>query len=140
MQLTIVDAFTKTPGEGNRAGVVLDAAGLDAEAMQRIAAVVGASETAFLLSPPGEGPIRLRYFTPTDEIDFCGHATVATFVLLLRPGVSDWFRQGGPPGGRVQDRHGWPPPTGAPLPPPKEPAPPPGSTPPDRPTGKPPVW
>ena len=87
MQLTIVDAFTQTPGTGNRAGVVLDAAGLDAEAMQRIATAVGASETAFLLSPPGEGTVRLRYFTPTEEIDFCGHATVATFHLLAERGV-----------------------------------------------------
>ncbi|WP_164018425.1 PhzF family phenazine biosynthesis protein [Pyxidicoccus trucidator] len=87
MQLTIVDAFTQTPGAGNRAGVVLDAAGLDGEAMQRIAAVVGASETAFLLSPPGEGPVRLRYFAPSEEIPFCGHATVATFHLLVERGV-----------------------------------------------------
>jgi PhzF family phenazine biosynthesis protein len=87
MQVTIVDAFTQTPGAGNRAGVVLDAAGLDGEAMQRIAAVVGASETAFLLSPPGEGPVRLRYFAPAEEIPFCGHATVATFHLLAERGV-----------------------------------------------------
>jgi PhzF family phenazine biosynthesis protein len=87
MQLTIVDAFTRNPGAGNRAGVVLDAAGLAAEAMQRIAAVVGASETAFLLSPPGEGTVRLRYFAPAEEIPFCGHATVATFHLLAEKGV-----------------------------------------------------
>lgn len=87
MQLTIVDAFTKTPGAGNRAGVVLDAGGLDAEAMQRIAAAVGASETAFVLSPPGEGTVRLRYFAPAKEIPFCGHATVATFHLLAERGL-----------------------------------------------------
>lgn len=87
MQLTIVDAFTQTPGAGNRAGVVLDAAGLDAEAMQRIAAVLGASETAFLLEPPRNGTVRLRYFAPAEEIDFCGHATVATFHLLAERGV-----------------------------------------------------
>ncbi|MFL5350177.1 MAG: PhzF family phenazine biosynthesis protein, partial [Hyalangium sp.] len=40
MQVSIVDAFTRTPGAGNRAGVVLDAAGLDTGAMQRIAAAV----------------------------------------------------------------------------------------------------
>jgi PhzF family phenazine biosynthesis protein len=87
MQLTLVDAFTQTAGAGNRAGVVLDAGGLDAEAMQRIAAVVGASETAFLLSPPGQGPVRLRYFAPLEEIPFCGHATVATFHLLAERGL-----------------------------------------------------
>src|SRR5512140_3791104 len=87
MQVSIVDAFTRTPGAGNRAGVVLDAAGLDAAAMQRIAAAVGASETAFVLSRPGEGAVRLRYFTPTDEIEFCGHATVASFHLLSERGL-----------------------------------------------------
>ncbi|MFP2906994.1 PhzF family phenazine biosynthesis protein [Pyxidicoccus sp. 3LFB2] len=87
MQLTIVDAFTKTPGVGNRAGVVLDAGGLDAEAMQRIAAAVGASETAFVMSPPGEGAVHLRYFAPAKEIPFCGHATVATFHLLAERGL-----------------------------------------------------
>lgn len=87
MQVTIVDAFTKTPGAGNRAGVVLDAAGLDAAAMQRIAATVGVSETAFLLSRPGERTVRLRYFAPLEEIPFCGHATVATFHLLAEQGV-----------------------------------------------------
>ncbi|NMO15219.1 PhzF family phenazine biosynthesis protein [Pyxidicoccus fallax] len=87
MRLTLVDAFTQTPGAGNRAGVVLDAAGLDAEAMQRIARVMGASETAFMLSAPAEGTVRLRYFAPAEEIPFCGHATVATFHLLAERGV-----------------------------------------------------
>jgi PhzF family phenazine biosynthesis protein len=87
MQVSIVDAFTRTPGAGNRAGVVLDAAGLEAPAMQRIAAAVAASETAFVLSRPGDGAVRLRYFTPTREIEFCGHATVASFHLLSERGL-----------------------------------------------------
>lgn len=87
MQVSIVDAFTRIPGAGNRAGVVLDAAGLDAGAMQRIAAAVAASETAFVLSKPGDAAVRLRYFTPTDEIAFCGHATVASFHLLSERGL-----------------------------------------------------
>jgi PhzF family phenazine biosynthesis protein len=87
MLVSIVDAFTRTPGAGNRAGVVLDAAGLDTGAMQRIAAAVAASETAFVLSRPGDVAVKLRYFTPTDEIDFCGHATVASFHLLSERGL-----------------------------------------------------
>lgn len=87
MLVSIVDAFTRTPGVGNRAGVVLDAVGLDANAMQRIAAAVAASETAFVLSRPGESPVRLRYFSPTEEIAFCGHATVASFHLLSESGL-----------------------------------------------------
>ncbi len=87
MQVSIVDAFTRAPGAGNRAGVVLDAARLKAEAMQRIATAVAASETAFVLSGPGEGAVRLRYFSPASEIDFCGHATVASFHLLSERGL-----------------------------------------------------
>ncbi|RKH17873.1 PhzF family phenazine biosynthesis protein [Corallococcus praedator] len=87
MQVQIIDAFTQTPGQGNRAGVMLDASSLDVPTMQRIAAVVGASETAFVLSRPEDPTVRLRYFTPVDEIPFCGHATVATFHLLAEKGL-----------------------------------------------------
>ncbi|NOK18685.1 PhzF family phenazine biosynthesis protein [Corallococcus carmarthensis] len=87
MQVHIIDAFTRTAGAGNRAGVVLDATALDVPTMQRTAAAVSASETAFLLSRPGDATVRLRYFTPVDEIAFCGHATVATFHLLAEKGL-----------------------------------------------------
>lgn len=87
MQVSIVDAFTRIPGAGNRAGVVLDGSGLDTGAMQRIAAAVAASETAFVLSRKGDTVVSLRYFTPTDEIEFCGHATVASFHLLSERGL-----------------------------------------------------
>lgn len=82
LPIAIVDAFTKTPGTGNRAGVAPEATGLDEAAMIRAAAAVAASETAFILPPPPGVDVRLRYFTPTDEIPFCGHATVATFHWL----------------------------------------------------------
>lgn len=74
-------AFADGPGGGNPAGVVLDAAGLDAAAMQRIAVEVGYSETAFVISR-GYGRAELRYFSPLAEVAFCGHATVATAVAL----------------------------------------------------------
>jgi PhzF family phenazine biosynthesis protein len=83
----IIDAFTRTPGQGNRAGVVPDAARFDEAAMQRLAAAVAASETAFILEPPSGATHRLRYFTPAAEIAFCGHATVATFHWLTETGV-----------------------------------------------------
>lgn len=73
-------AFTDVPEGGNPAGVVLDAQGLDAAAMQAIAAEVGFSETAFVLpGAPGE-PLGVRYFSPRAEVPFCGHATIATGV------------------------------------------------------------
>lgn len=71
-------AFTDDPATGNPAGVVLDATGLSDADLQRIAAEVGYSETAFVV--PGEGPLRTRYFSPAKEVDFCGHATIALAV------------------------------------------------------------
>jgi PhzF family phenazine biosynthesis protein len=76
-------AFTDTPGGGNPAGVVVDATGLDADAMQAIAKEVGYSETAFL-APAGDDDrtFDVRYFAPSIEVPFCGHATIATAVAL----------------------------------------------------------
>ncbi|OAR25583.1 phenazine biosynthesis protein PhzF [Streptomyces sp. ERV7] len=80
-------AFSTDPSGGNPAGVVLDAAGLDHDAMLAIAAELGYSETAFLTEPPeGLGEkgraFTIRYFSPQAEVPFCGHATVATAVAL----------------------------------------------------------
>jgi PhzF family phenazine biosynthesis protein len=82
----LVDAFTSQPLTGNAAGVVPDADGLAAEQMQSIAGELGASETAFF-HPSGEADRRVRYFTPTQEVDLCGHATVASHGHLLADGV-----------------------------------------------------
>jgi PhzF family phenazine biosynthesis protein len=76
-------AFTDTPAGGNPAGVVLDATGLDESAMQAIAAEVGYSETAFLIAADDDGrSFDVRYFAPSIEVPFCGHATIATGVAL----------------------------------------------------------
>lgn len=83
----VIDAFTRVPGLGNRAGVVPDAGALDEDRMQRAAAAVAAAETAFLLPAPDGADVKLRYFTPIDEIAFCGHATVASFHWLAETGV-----------------------------------------------------
>lgn len=76
-------AFTDTPAGGNPAGIVLDATGLDAATMQAIAADVGYSETAFLTAANDGGrSFDIRYFAPSIEVPFCGHATIATGVAL----------------------------------------------------------
>jgi PhzF family phenazine biosynthesis protein len=76
-------AFTTDPAGGNPAGVVPDATGLTATDMQRIAADVGYSETAFVTqSDLTARRFRLRYFSPLVEVPFCGHATVATSVAI----------------------------------------------------------
>ena len=80
-----VAAFTTVPGQGNRAGVVLDAGGLTGEQMQRLAAFLEAPETVFV-TRLSDGLGRVRYFTPTQEVDFCGHATVALGRVLAQAG------------------------------------------------------
>jgi PhzF family phenazine biosynthesis protein len=72
-------AFTRDPSGGNPAGVVLDADGATDAAMQRLAADVGYSETAFLV-PRADGAFDVRYFSPVAEVPFCGHATIAAAV------------------------------------------------------------
>lgn len=80
-QLHRYAAFTDTPGGGNPAGVWIGEALPDAAEMQRIAAEVGYSETAFI--SPAQGHRRkVRYYSPLKEIDFCGHATIASGVVL----------------------------------------------------------
>lgn len=79
----IVNAFTNHGVGGNPAGVVVNADDLTSEEMQRIAHHVNLSETAFILNTQSkDAHIKVRYFSPTDEIDFCGHATVALSYVL----------------------------------------------------------
>jgi PhzF family phenazine biosynthesis protein len=74
-------AFAAEPGGGNPAGLVLDAAGLSDDRMLAIARQVGYPETAFVVGAAATGP-RVRYFSPSAEVPFCGHATVALAVAL----------------------------------------------------------
>jgi PhzF family phenazine biosynthesis protein len=84
----IVDAFTDEPCAGNAAGVVPEADGLTDDQMQAVAAELGASETAFLRESEGADR-RIRYFTPTTEVDLCGHATIASHAHLFADGEID---------------------------------------------------
>lgn len=72
-------AFTDNPEGGNPAGVVLDASGMSDADMQRVAAGIGYSETAFLRPLP-DGTFDVRYYSPLAEVSFCGHATIAAMV------------------------------------------------------------
>lgn len=74
-------AFPLENAGGNPAGVVLDATNLNESEMQAIAKEVGFSETAFITTALAER-MRVRYFSPEMEVDFCGHATIATGVAL----------------------------------------------------------
>lgn len=77
----IVSAFTKDGIGGNGAGVVLNCENLSVEHMQNIAKEINLSETAFV-QPSDKANFKVRFFTPTEEVDLCGHATIATFTLL----------------------------------------------------------
>ncbi|MEK4231256.1 PhzF family phenazine biosynthesis isomerase [Solibacillus sp. FSL H8-0538] len=76
------DAFTKVPGKGNPAGIVLNADLLTGEMMQQIAEKVGFNECAFPVKSE-IADFRIRYFTPGHEMPLCGHATMASIVALL---------------------------------------------------------
>lgn len=81
MEIYRVSAFSKDGAGGNKAGVVLNASALTRAEKKRIARELGYSETVFL-SGSETADVRLEYFTPTDEVPLCGHATVAAFVVL----------------------------------------------------------
>jgi predicted PhzF superfamily epimerase YddE/YHI9 len=75
-----VDAFTNQPFSGNPAGVCLLETPKEEHWMQNIAREMNASETAFLMKE-NDG-YRLRWFTPEEEVDLCGHATLAAAHIL----------------------------------------------------------
>ena len=79
--VTTVDAFTSRPGTGNPAGVAMVDRFPDRSVMQAVAAEVNLSETAFVAARP-DGGFDLRWFTPTVEVDLCGHATLAAAHVL----------------------------------------------------------
>lgn len=80
-----LDVFTARRFAGNPLAVVLDADGLDGNAMQAIAREFNLAETVFVLPPrDSANRARLRIFTPATELPFAGHPTVGTAVLLNR--------------------------------------------------------
>lgn len=84
-----VDAFTDSPFRGNPAAVCLLSGPLPDETLQRIAAEMNLSETAFVRQPDDDGARGLRWFTPAVEVPLCGHATLASaHVLLEEEGAS----------------------------------------------------
>ena len=81
MEAYVVDSFSAQSFGGNQAGVVLPYRELSDALMQQIAGEFKHSETAFVRAE-SDGSVTLRYFTPAGEVDLCGHATIACFVLL----------------------------------------------------------
>jgi PhzF family phenazine biosynthesis protein len=85
LPIFVVDAFTDQPFRGNPAAVVLTDDALPEQWMQSVAAEMKHSETAFV-QPRGDGAFDLRWFTPTVEVDLCGHATLASAHVLFATG------------------------------------------------------
>jgi PhzF family phenazine biosynthesis protein len=79
-----IDAFTDKPFSGNPAGVCILERPADERWMQNVAMEMNLAETAFV--HPIEGGWSLRWFTPTVEVDLCGHATIAATHALLETG------------------------------------------------------
>lgn len=81
-----VDAFTQIPLQGNPAAVMPFAQGMTKTSMMAVAREMNISETAFVL-PSSQADFRIRFFTSTQEIPFCGNALVATLKLLEELGA-----------------------------------------------------
>ncbi|MFB7929735.1 PhzF family phenazine biosynthesis protein [Streptomyces sp. NPDC056039] len=81
-EYVVADVFTDVRLEGNPTAVFLDATGLLPERMQQIAREMHLSETVFVLPAEDDGDVRVRIFTPVNELPFAGHPTLGTAVVL----------------------------------------------------------
>jgi trans-2,3-dihydro-3-hydroxyanthranilate isomerase len=88
------DVFTDHLFGGNQLAVFLDGRGLRPDTMQAIAKEMNFSESTFVLPPETPGTdVRMRIFTPADELPMAGHPTIGTTFALARAGVIDRGRQ-----------------------------------------------
>ncbi len=81
----LVDAFTTTPGGGNRVALVLDASGLAYEQMHQVTTRLGQIQAAFVTGWDGAG-FEARFFAAGGEVAFSGHAAVALVHALAQKG------------------------------------------------------
>ena len=89
-----LDVFTDRLFGGNQLAVVLDGRGLSAETMQAIAKEMAFSETTFVLPPERNGTdVRMRIFTPGEEVPMAGHPTIGSTFALARAGVIEPGRE-----------------------------------------------
>ncbi len=86
VRITQVDAFTNRRFAGNPAAVCVLSEPADESWMQDVAAEMNLSETAFAQKLGAGSRFGLRWFTPTKEVDLCGHATLATAHVLWEEG------------------------------------------------------
>ena len=91
LEINVIDAFTDSVFKGNAAAVIITDSWLDDNLMQSIAMENNLSETAFLVAKELDGSeikssktYHIRWFSPLSEIDFCGHATLASAFVLFK--------------------------------------------------------
>ncbi len=79
-----LDVFTSTPFEGNQLAVFPEPQGLTTELMQTITREMNFSECTFIFPPEAGGDVRMRIFTPGEELPMAGHPTIgSTFALAI---------------------------------------------------------
>ncbi|MGB8468127.1 MAG: PhzF family phenazine biosynthesis protein [Candidatus Babeliales bacterium] len=83
IQVHIVKAFTHNTYQGNPAGIIFDADDLNDQQMKNITALTQFSECAFIQRSQVAN-VKIRFFTALQEVDLCGHATIAAFYLIAK--------------------------------------------------------
>jgi trans-2,3-dihydro-3-hydroxyanthranilate isomerase len=81
----VCDVFTDTPLTGNQVAVFTDAREIPEEQLQPLAREMNYSESTFVYPPAGAGTIRMRIFTPANELPFAGHPTLGTAFVIAGP-------------------------------------------------------
>jgi predicted PhzF superfamily epimerase YddE/YHI9 len=86
LPIALLDSFSNQPFSGNPAGVCLLENSISQDLMQQIAMEMNLSETAFVERTSEPSVFSLRWFTPTVEVDLCGHATLASASWMFEEG------------------------------------------------------
>jgi trans-2,3-dihydro-3-hydroxyanthranilate isomerase len=87
MRYLHLDVFTHTPLEGNQLAVFPEPRGLDTAMMQTITREMNFSECTFIFPPTGSGDIKMRIFTPGEELPMAGHPTIGSTFALAAEGT-----------------------------------------------------
>jgi len=85
LRYVVVDVFTDTPLEGNQLAVFTDARSLSSEQMQRLAREMNLAESVFVLPAERGGDVRIRIFTPANELPFAGHPVLGSAFVVGEP-------------------------------------------------------
>jgi trans-2,3-dihydro-3-hydroxyanthranilate isomerase len=85
LRYVVADVFTDRPLTGNQLAVFTDARDVDPAVMQALAREMNFSETVFVLPAEGDAHVRIRIFTPVNELRFAGHPVLGTAFVLAAP-------------------------------------------------------